>query len=103
MSRTHKRPAPVQGEINPERFDPMSWGAEARRPLSALVGIDHVIVPNPEPQKVLVESPKVHAVTATLDADAPAKRRAGLPVPAMEPHVPAGHVDAMADVHSWDR
>lgn len=55
---------------------------------------------NPEPQKVAVEAVKV---TAALEPNAPAKaRRPGIAVPPMEPHVPSGHVDAMANLHSWD-
>lgn len=52
---------------------------------------------NPEPQEVRVDK-----VTALVVPDAPAKRRAGIPVPHMDRKVPEGHVDEIADVHSWD-
>lgn len=81
--------------------DPHSWGTENRSVIAEAV----TRTENPEPQRVRVEAPVV-AVRAVLDLDAPAKtRRPGIAVPAMTPRIdtPAGHVDQMANVHSWDR
>lgn len=80
-------------------IDPHAWPDEARTVLTNKLHR----VQNPEPQQVPVERVQI---TASLDIDAPAKaRRPGIAVPMMPriDAVPEGHVDAMANVHSWDR